>query len=115
MVDIEPKPRDSSQKVERALMEAIDETITALLGASVKKAFYDYLERDCSLMKADIPIRLQDFSVALENVAGRARGVIERAIGKKLQEILGLGLDLGDDATLYEYVTAARAEIEGDP
>ena len=109
---IRPIPRPE-RELGSALLEAIDITIGILLGADVTQALYDYLERDRALRKAEIPDRVEEFSAALETVAGKASQVIERQIMKRLNSILQLAIP-EETTSLPGYMKEALVRMKED-
>ena len=112
VVDVEnPAKSYQDRDFDTVLLEAIDDTFAELLGEGVKKALYDYLERNISLKRTDIPGRLNDFRAALEKVAGTASIVMEKSIAKKVYSRLGLNYTDKPGYTLSDFVAEARRNI----
>ncbi len=70
---------------DKVLLEAVDEAF-ALLGIRVKVAIYTHLECKFGIPREQIPMRVGDFSDALEKIFGIATRQLEILIMKRLQE-----------------------------
>ncbi len=101
----------TSSNYERIFLEAVDESISVLLGEDVKQALYTHFETMSSLKTKEIPDRLDDFSLALEMATGKASKVLERAIAKTFYFKLGLEFHEGLNFTLSDYFEYAAAKL----
>ena len=61
--------QNSEKDFEQILFEAIDETLSNL-GESVKTSIYFHLEETFNIKRREIPLRINDFSNALERIFG---------------------------------------------
>jgi hypothetical protein len=98
--------------VDVPLLESVDEALSDLLGSRSREAVYDYLERNCSLARNDIPTRLDDFFRLLNETFGKGGTTIGKVIAKKLYLRLGLDFVEIQSYGLMDYVETARARVE---
>ena len=91
------------------LLEAIDEAFTSL-GDSCKQAIYFNLEETFKIKKHDIPIKIEEFVNAIEDIFGLGAKLIEIQIMKCLHRKVGEFKYFPDEEelTFAEYVTAAK-------
>jgi hypothetical protein len=65
------------------IIEAIDESL-AMFGGSVKQAVYFHLEKKCNIKKYEIPDRIEEFAVAMEELFGNEARLIQIRIMEAL-------------------------------
>lgn len=80
------KPKPSFNKI---LLEAIDETLFSL-GESVKTSIYFHLEETFNIKRREIPLRINDFSNALERIFGIGARHLEILFMKNLRAKIGV-------------------------
>jgi hypothetical protein len=80
------KPKLSFNKI---LLAAIDEAL-ALLGESVKTSVYSSLEETYNIKKREIPLKINDFSSALEKIFGLGARTLEILFMKNLHAKVGV-------------------------
>jgi hypothetical protein len=83
--------KKSNKSFDAALLKSVDEAFSAL-GKHVKDTLYSNLETIFYIKKQDIPLKIDEFSGALERIFGQASKTIEILIVKRLHE-----------RTSYEY------------
>jgi hypothetical protein len=91
------------------LLEAIDQVLADLLGTSSREIIYNYLERNCSMSRREVPERLVDFCHVLETTFGRGAVTIERTITRKFYSKLGRKFIDYPGYTLVEYVKWSKS------
>jgi hypothetical protein len=95
------------------LVEAIDETITALLSRTVVEALYAHLQTFHSISRDDVPYRLDTLLTALEKIFGvRSSQTITKAVARKFYLKLGLKFTGNPSRTLIEYVDEAKMKLQ---
>lgn len=104
--------RAQTNPVSIPLLESIDEALTDLLGSRTREAVYDYLERNCSLARNEIPTRLDDFFKLLNETFGKGGSTIGKVIAKKLYAKLGWEFVEIQSYGLMDYVETARGRLE---
>jgi hypothetical protein len=93
--------------------QAVDESISEILGANVLTSLYGALEKQHAVSREELPYRLETMYAVLENVIGiRSSRVIENHIIRKFYHNLDLPFETVDGYTLKDYVEAARKKIE---
>ena len=96
-----------------ALLETIDETITALLSRTVVDALYAHLEAIYSISRDEVPYRLDTLFTTLEKIFGvRSSQTITKAIARKFYLKLGLQFTDNPSHTLLEYVDEAKMKLQ---
>lgn len=99
-----------------ALVESIDETISALLSQEVLDAMYAHIEKVHSISKDKVPDRLETLISTLEKTFGAAGSkTISNAVAKKLYTKLQLpfaDLHGNPGPTLIEYVEKAKIGLQ---
>jgi hypothetical protein len=100
-ISVTPTPTntyDSDEKFDQYLLEAIDETFSSL-GEVVKNAFFEHLQNNFEINRADIPQEICDFSNIIHKIFGLGAGRLELKIMKTLNSKLQLDVQL----TEYEW------------
>jgi uncharacterized membrane protein len=96
-----------------ALIESIDETITALLSRAVVDALYTHLETNHSIARDEVPYRLDTLLTILEKIFGVSSSqTITKAIASRFYLKLGLEFTAKPSHTLLEYVEEARMKLQ---
>ncbi len=98
-----------------ALLESIDETITALLSKDVLDSLYLHLEKYFAVSKDELPYRLETFLSILEKTFGPSVKTIGKAIAKRFYFKLRLGFDEKANHNLLEYVEEAKRKLQNFP
>lgn len=92
-----------------ALLESIDETITALLGGEVVDALYLHLKTVYSIPRGEVPYKTETLCSTLNKVFGvSGTRTICKAIARRLFVKLGLTFSDSPPRTLLEYLEEAR-------
>jgi hypothetical protein len=104
--------RAHTNPVSIPLLESIDEALTDLLGSRTREAVYDYLERNCSLARNEIPTRLDDFFRLLNETFGKGGSTIGKVIAKKLYARLGWEFVEIQSYGLIDYIDTVRGRLE---
>jgi len=103
----DPKPRT----LNGLLSESIDQVLEDLLGRKAKEAVYDYLERNCSLARDDIPQNTEKFFNLTEETFGKGSITIARCITERLWEKLGWRFEDVHGFEFSDYLNMARARV----
>lgn len=74
-----------SEEFERLLLDAIDESLSSL-GQSAKQAIYYHLEKSFKIKKAEIPLKIEEFTIAIEKIFGDGAKLLEIQMMKRLHE-----------------------------
>lgn len=67
-------------------IDAVDRTLTEILGKAAARAIYEYLERRCRMRKEEIPARMEEFKRELQLILGQAAGIIIERIDEQRKE-----------------------------
>ena len=70
------------------MLEAVDEALS-FLGESAKRAFYYHLEEKFKIKRGEIPVKIDDFVEAIEEIFGMGAKIIEMQIMKSLYKRVG--------------------------
>jgi len=92
------------------LLESIDEVFVDLLGARVRDAFYDSLERNQRIAREELSRHLDKFQEVLETVLGSGGDTVGRTIAKRFYAKLALDFTPRSNYKLTDYVEAAKTE-----
>lgn len=93
------------------LVESIDEVLTDLLGRKTREAIYDYIERNYSFNRENLPKNLHKFFELLDQTFGKGSKTIGNAIIKKLFKKLKWEFAKIPGFEFFDYLEAARARI----
>jgi hypothetical protein len=99
---------------DQLLLGCIDAVLTELLGGKVREAIYDYLARQSSLAKEEIPEHLDEFCELLVKTLGRGAATLERRIASRLYDSLSLEFVDVPHLSLNEHVARIRSIIDRD-
>jgi hypothetical protein len=92
------------------LLESLDETLTDLLGARIRKSIFEYL--GCDMTREEIPHQPAKFFALLEEISGeKAANVIGRAANRKLCAKLGWEYHEIRGFTAADYFEEAKARL----
>jgi hypothetical protein len=98
---------------------AIDEALSSL-GESVKTSIYFHLEKAYGIRRCEIPLRINDFSKALERIFGIGAKHLEILFMKHLHARAGVTCEWptrkwnSPEVTFQEYVGLMKRNFEGD-
>ena len=84
-VNIDYHPDDGFNLI---MLEAVDEALS-FLGESAKRAFYYHLEEKFKIRREEIPVKIDDFAEAIEEIFGMGAKIIEMQIMKSLYKMVG--------------------------
>ena len=105
--------KDLRREFNELFCQAVDESISEMLGVNVLPSLYAALEKRHAVTRDELPYRLETMYSVLENVFGfKGSRIIEKHIVRKFYHNLGLPFDTVDGYTLKDYVEAARKKIE---
>jgi len=82
--------RSQGDRFEEALLEAVDESLLALLGETGAATMYFHIKRVSSLEKSEMPRKLKEFSLAIATIFKDSAPAVEKPILRKLCEKLGM-------------------------
>ena len=82
------EPLLHSRDFDSLLLEAVDEGL-GWLGESAKQTIYHHLEKDFNIRRSDIPLKIERFTEAIEQIFGTAAALLEIQIIKNLHEKVG--------------------------
>ena len=85
LANIDYHPDDEFNLV---MLEAVDEALS-FLGESAKRAIYYHLEEKFKIRREEIPIKIDDFAKAIEEIFGMGAKIIEMQIMKSLYKRVG--------------------------
>ncbi len=93
------------------IADSIDHVLSDVLGRKAKEAIYDYIERNYSVAREDIPKNIEPFLTLMEEVFGRGSKTIARCIMKRVWQRLGWEFTDIPGFEFLDYLDAARARI----
>ena len=104
----------NERKFEDILQEAIDEGLS-ILGESAKQAVYNYLNKTFKMNADDIPYRIEEYILAIENIFGTGAKIIQIQTMKKLYQKVGQPIEMYPEQKslrFIEYVETMKLEKE---
>lgn len=114
------KTTRENPKFDLILAEAIDEALS-ICGERAKSAFYTYFEKALNIPKCEIPMRINEFSRALEDLFGEHAHILEILVMKNLHSKIGLVWKWEEsnpqdlpNLTFERYVSHAKKHYEDD-
>ena len=97
------------------MQEAIDESISELLGQKVLESLYSVLQKHYDVTRDELPYRLDTAYKLLGEVFGiRATRTISKSISRRLYQKLNLEFEGTADLGLTEYVEIAKKKLAED-
>ena len=97
---------------DQALLASIDAVLADVLGTKVREAIYDYLARERSLAKEDIPSHMDEFCLLLRRNFGEGANTLQRCIVRNLYSTLGWQLVDIPHFGLVEHVEVIKGIVE---
>lgn len=91
----------------KILLEAVDEGLL-VPGEIVRAAIYERLERSYQIKRGEIPMKLETFHRALQDLLGESTKVMEKLIAKNLYRRLKSNFTQHDGWTLVDYVNHVK-------
>ena len=95
-------------RFDRALIESVEEIISAVLSRNVAEAFAYHFYAYLGLSREDIPSHLKELSSTLDGSFGVGGRVLARAIVRRLYQNLGLSLVQKSDSSFVECIEDAK-------
>jgi len=98
------------------LLEAVDEALSTL-GESIKKSVYFHLEETYKIRSCEIPIKIAQFSDALEKMFGIGSRYLEILVMKRFYPKIQISCDwpkpdyITPDLSFREYIELMRKEF----
>lgn len=90
---------------------SIDQVLGDVLGRKAKEAIYDYMERNYSTAREDLPKKIQNFITLMEEVCGTGSRTITRCILRRVWQQLGWEFAPMPGFEFQDYLDLARARI----
>jgi len=100
----------SEDDFQRIIQEAVDETFLSL-GKKTEQSIYSQLKGKFKVVKEDIPLHIEEFATALEEILGPGALLLEIEMMKRLHDKVGPGFKYhtgNDSLTFPEYLVAIR-------
>jgi len=104
-------PDSNPRTLNSLLSESIDQVLEDLLGRKAKEAVYDYLERNYSLARDDIPQDTEKFFDLAEETFGKGSITIAHCLVERLWEKLGWEFEDVHGFEFSDYLEMARARV----
>jgi hypothetical protein len=104
-----------TDSVDILLVESVDEALIDLLGRRAREAIYDHLERNYLVARNEIPDRLRDLFMVLDETFGKGSRTISRVIAKRLYAKFGWEFVDMPSYELEDYLKVARERLGKRP
>jgi hypothetical protein len=101
----------SPKTLDALLSESIDQVLADVLGRKAREAIYDYIERNYSIAREDLPKNVETFLTVTQDLFGRGSETIARCLVKRVWERLGWNFKNIPGFEFSDYIEAARARI----
>jgi len=99
-------------RFEELLSETIHESLRDVLGGGVRGAIYEFMEREYSVPRNDLPKHLDElFTVFQQNFGLKAKDVIARAFAKKLYAKLNFEFHPIPKFGFTDYLTLVKRRM----
>lgn len=101
---------------EKILLESVDESLSHL-GELCKRATYYYLEKGFNIRKYEIPHKIDEFTVAIEEIFSSGAEVLEIEIMKLLSDKVNQASELDyeqDELEFTEYIESIRRSFTSE-
>ena len=99
------------------LVKTLDSGLKEIFGEYAASIIYDYMERNFSLRKDEIPTRIEEFRKGLRKFLSTGAYVVEKAVLKKLYRSYGLEFEEKENYDFEDYLEELKrklkSEIEG--
>lgn len=95
---------------EQLLTEAVDESLSSL-GSSAKQAIYYHLENLFNIKKEEIPLKIEEFSIAIEDIFGEGAKLLEIQMMKRLHQKASTPfkyIPMKDELVFTDYMCAYK-------
>jgi hypothetical protein len=106
----EKKTKPCKCSFETTLIEAVDESLSSILGHSCKQTIYFQLENAFNIKKQEIPLKIAEFTNAIEQIFGIGAKFIEMkiivALHEKFQDFMYFPKE--EELVFTEYVANLR-------
>ena len=94
------------------LSDSIDEALMNLLGSRAREAIYDYMERNYSVARNEIPERLDDLFKLFEGYFGvKSKNVIGRVIARNVYSKLDWEFESIPNFEFGDYLESIRTRV----
>ena len=104
-------PDTTARSLDDVLLLCIDEVLLGILGRPPREAIYDYLERNHSLARCDVPNHLEELVGLLEKLFGKGGKTIEKSIIRRLVDELDWNLENESRFDFIDYIEAVRTRF----
>ncbi|MEM0053261.1 MAG: hypothetical protein QXL89_03680 [Nitrososphaeria archaeon] len=100
-----------SDKVDRIILDAIDESLS-VLGEKGKESIYYFLEKEYLIEQEDIPSNLKAFHECLHLVFGVGANVLEKHIINNLKKKVNVKIRTDDFSDFVETIEKIKKAIK---
>ena len=98
------RQHSAHKKFEKILLDVVDQGIRDVFGEAAVRFIYDYLERNSSLRRDDIPEKPEIFAEGLEEMLGSGAKVIEKLVLKNLYSHFGVNYQEREGYKFSDYI-----------
>lgn len=98
---------------EDIFLEAVDESLSIIIGESAKNSVYAYLKRVFKMNRQEIPHRIDEYITAIENIFGTGAKIIQIQIMKNLYKKVRYQIKQypnSKNLTFIEYISTMKLE-----
>lgn len=99
-------------EIAECLIKTLDCGLKEIFGEYATSIIYDYLERNLSLKKDEIPMRIEEFRKGLRKFLSTGAYVVEKTVLKKLYSSYGLDFEEKENYDFEDYVRELKKKIK---
>jgi len=99
------------KKFDKILLDVVDQGIREVFEETAVQFIYNYLERNSSLRREDIPEKIDIFVEGLEEMLGSGAKVIEKLILKNLYSHLGINYQEMEGYRFSDYIREIEVKL----
>ena len=102
---------NAHKKFDKILLDVVDQGIREVFEETAVQFIYNYLERNSSLRREDIPEKIDIFVEGLEEMLGSGAKVIEKHILKNLYSYLGVNYQQREGYKYLDYIREIEVKL----
>ncbi|RLI46716.1 hypothetical protein DRO69_02435 [Candidatus Bathyarchaeota archaeon] len=102
---------NTKEKFNKLLLKIIDEELKHIFGEVATSIIYNYLERNYSLKREEIPEKLEVFTRGIEQFLGSGAQVVQKITLQKLSACSGVQCQVKEGYSFVDYVTEIKNKL----
>jgi len=102
---------NADKKFDKILLDVVDQGIRDVFGETAVQFIYDYLDKNSSLGRDDIPKKPEIFVEGLEEMLGSGAKVVEKLILKNLYSHFGVNYQEREGYGFSDYIREIEVKL----